>query len=270
MKHEVRNEEISFPQSKYILTLMRRRPTGRDEFRKCSNHEEDEVLLCREIRCQTTICIRCLSEDHLGHRAVALKDETKDDLSKLLNSIESTTRKLNTNIKNIEDISQDATRDTETSLLDIKKEKSEMIQRLNVERDEMVQRLERKKEEMIEEYDRMIRQAEDKKNQFTEQSDNELTAMRDNVMFLNSIKQSIEEEENTYEEVLKKLDTVNGVTEYVQHLPWTKAYEYSEYIPGQEKLVAKLVKKEKSALLDVPTSELQGQGQYTTLKYCFT
>ena len=270
MKHEVRNEEISFPQNKYILTLMGRRPTGRDEFRKCSNHEEDEMLFCREIRCQTTVCIRCLSEDHLGHRAVALKHETKDILSKLLNSIESTTRKLNTNIKNIEDISQDATRDTETSLLEIKKEKSEMIQRLNVERDEMVQRLERKKEEMIEEYDRMIRQAEDNKNQLTEKSGNELTAMRDNVMFLKSIKQNIKEEENTYEDALQKLDTVRGVIENVEHLPQVKTYEYSEYVPGQEKLVGKLVKKEKRALLDVPTPELQGQGQYTTLKYCFT
>ena len=145
-----------------------------------------------------------------------------------------------------------------------------MIQRLNAERDEMVQPLERKKEEMIEEYDRMIRQAEDKKNQLTEESGNELSAMRDNVMFLNSIKQSIEEEENTYEDALQKLDTVNGVIENVQHLPRTKTYEYSEYVPGQEKLAGELVKKEKCALLDVPTPELQGQGQYTTLKYCFT
>ena len=99
MKHDARNKEISFPQNKYILTLMRRRPTGREEFKKCFNHEEDEVLFCRETGCQTTICIRCLSESHLGHKAVALKDETKEILAKLLNSIESTNRKLNTNIK---------------------------------------------------------------------------------------------------------------------------------------------------------------------------
>ena len=92
---------------------------------------------------------------------------------------------------------------------------------------------------MIKEFDRMIRQAEDKKSQLTEESGKELTAMRDNVMFLNSIKQSIEEEENTYEDALLKLDTVNGVIENVQHLPLTKTYEYSEYVPGQEKLVGK-------------------------------
>ena len=63
---------------------------------------------------------------------------------------------------------------------------------------------------------------------------------------------------------------MNGVIENVQHLPRTKTYEYSEYIPRQEKLVGKLVKKEKCTLLDVPTPELQGQGQYTTLEYCFT
>ena len=196
---------------------------------------------------------------------MALKDETKEILAKLLNSIESTSDKLTTNVKNIEDISQDATRKTETSLLQIKKEKSEMIQRLNAERDEMVQRLEKKKEEMIEQYDGTIRQAEDKKNQLTKESGNELTAMRDNVMFLKSIKQSIEEEENTYEDALQKLDTVRGVRENVKHLPRTKTYEYSEYIPGQKNLV----EKEKCALLNVRAPELQGQGQYTTLKYCF-
>ena len=250
MKHEVRNEEISFPQNKYILTLMRRKPTGREEFKKCSSHEEDEVLFCRETGCQMTLCIRCLSEGHLGHKVVALKDETKYVLAKLLNNIEITSKKLNTKIKNIEDISQGATRETETSLLQIRKEKNEMIQRL-----------EKKKEEMIKQYDEMTRQAENKKNILKEACGSEVTAMRGNVMNLKSIKQSIEEEENTYEGALKMLDTVGGVTENVEHLPRVKTYEYSEYIPGQKNLVGKLIKKEKSFLQHVPAPELQGRGQ---------
>ena len=282
MKHDARNEELSFPQNKYILTMMRRRPTGREEFRKCSKHEEDEVLFCRETGCQTTICIRCLSEGHLGHKAVALKDETKDVLAKSLNIIEINSKTLQAKIKNIEDISQDATAKTETSLLQIKKEKDEMIQRLNMDRDEVIQRLnrerdemiqrlnkerddmvhrlERKKEEMVEQYDGFTRQVEDKKNKLKENFGNELTAMRDNVTFLNSIKQSIEQEENTYEDALQKLDTVKGVTENVKDLPRVKTYEYSEYQPGQENLVGKLIDKEKSVFPCVPTPELQGQG----------
>ena len=315
MKHEVRKEEINFPQNKYILTMMRRRPREqkrrrREQIKKCPNHEEDEVLFCRETECQKTICVLCLSEGHFGHKAVALKHETKDILAKLLNSIEITSKKLNAKIKNIEDISQDATEKTETSLLQIKKEKDEMmqrlskergetvqrlnkerdetvqrlnkerdetvqrlnkerdetVQRLNKERDEMVQRLEKKKEEMIKQYDGMTRQAEDNKIKFNEASGNDLTAMRDNVTFLKSIKQSIGEEENTHEDALLKLDTVRAVTENAEHLPRVQTYEYSEYVPGKEnlvgyKLAGKLVKKEKSVLPHVPAPELQGRGQ---------
>ena len=168
---------------------------------------------------------------------------------------------MNAKIKNFQDVSQDAAKKTETSILQIRKEKYEMIQRLNKERDEMNQRLDRKKEEMIEQYDGMTRQAEDNKIKFNEASGNELTAMRDNVELLNSIKETVEEGENTHEYALKMLDTVGGVTENAEHLPWVKTYEYSEYIPGQKNLVGKLIKKEKSFLQHVLAPELQGRGQ---------
>ena len=261
MRHEVRGKEINFPQNRYILTLMRRRPAARELFMKCPKHEEDEVLFCRENECQKTICISCLSEAHLGHKAVALKDETKNLLAKLLKNIEITSKKLNAKIKYFQDDSQHAAKKTETSLLQIRKEKDEMIQRLNTERDEMVQRLERKKEEMIKQYDGMTRQAEDNKIKLNEASGNELTAMRDNVELLNSIKETVEEGENTHEDALKMLDTVGGVTENTEHLPRVKSYEYSEYIPGQKSLVGKLIKKEKSFLPHVPAPELRGRGQ---------
>ena len=272
MKHKARNEEINFPQNKYILIMMRRRPAAREEFKKCPKQEGDEVLFCRETECQKTICILCLSEGHFGHKTVALKHETKDILAKLLTSIEITSVKLNAKIKKIEDISQDATKKTETSLLQIKKEKDEMIQRLNKERDEMVQRLnkerdemvqrlEKKKEEMIKQYDGMTRQAEDNKIKFNDASGNDLTAMRDNVTFLKSIKQSIGEEENTHEDALLKLDTVRAVSENAEHLPRVQTYEYSEYIPVGYNLVGKLIKKEKSVLPHVPAPELEGRGQ---------
>ena len=239
---------------------MRRRPAARELFMKCLKHEEDEVLFCRENECQKTICISCLSEAHLGHKAVALKDETKNLLAKLLKNIEITSKKLNAKIKNFQDVSQDAAKKTETSLLQIRKEKDEMIQRLNTERDEMVQRLERKKE-MIKQYDGMTRQAEDNKIKLNEASGNELTAMRDNVELLNSIKETVEEGENTHEDALKMLDTVKGVTENAEDLPRVNTYKYSEYIPGQKNLVGKLIKKEKSFLPHVPAPELQGRGQ---------
>ena len=196
------------------------------------------------------ICPLCLSEAHLRHQVVAVKDQTKDVLAKLLKDIAITRDQLNKKIGKVEEVSHDVIKKTEENLLQMKNEK-----------DKRIQDLERKREEMINQYDGMIKQAEDEKNKLSEASGNELKAMRDNITFLTSIKESIEEEENTYEDALKKLETVNGVAENVQHLPRVKKYEYSEYVPEQENLVGKLVKKEKSVLPHVPAPELQGRGQ---------
>ena len=250
MKHETRNEEINFPQNKYILTMMRRRQRLEGEeingSRKCPKHGEKEILFCREVRCQKMICPLCLSEAHLGHEVVAVKDQTKDVLGELLMNIEITSERLNKKIEKVGKVSHDVIKKTEANLLQVKKEK-----------DKMIQDLEKKKEEMSKQYDMIIRQAEDEKNKLSEASGNELKAMRDNVDFLKSIKRSIEEEENTHEDALKKLDTVKGVTEDVKHLPHVKKYKYSEYVPEQGNVVGKLVKKEKSVSLAL---ELQGQG----------
>ena len=247
MKHEARNEEINFPQNKYILTMMRRRQRLEGEeidgSRKCPKHREKEILFCREDGCQKMICPLCLSEGHLGHKVVAVKDQTKEVLGKLLNSIEITSERLNKKIQNVEKVSHDVFEKTEANLLQVKQEKERVIQDL-----------EKKKEEMTKLYDEIIKKAEDEKNKLSEASGNDLTAMRDNVMFLKSIKQSIEEEENTHEDALRRLDTVNGVIENVQHLPRVKAYEYSKYVPGQENLIGNFVKR-------VSTAKLQGQGR---------
>ena len=153
VKHEARRDEISFPQNKYILTLMRRRPRLQgEEFGKCPDHEEDEVLFCRETGCKKTICILCLSKGHLGHQTVALKDETKDLLSTLLNDIEITSKKLKKKIQKVEEVSDDVMKKTEANLVKVKKEK-----------DEVIQELEKKKRDMIQQYDGIIKQVEDEK-----------------------------------------------------------------------------------------------------------
>ena len=254
IRHEARQDEITFPQNKYILTMMRRRTRLEgnqiDEFTKCPKHGENEILFCRETGCKKMVCPLCLAEAHLGHKVVAIKDETKEVLAQLVQKIENTSKTLNTKIRKYEDASQDVLKKTEANVLQITMEKEKMI------RD-----LENKKDEMIKQYDEMMKQAEDEKTKLGEASDNELTAMKDNVELLSNIKLSIEEEENTYEDALKKLDTVKGVTENVKGLPRVKKYEYSEYILGQENLVGKLIRKEK--FFFTPELQLRGQGQYT-------
>ena len=185
-----------------------------EESGKCPKHREKEILFCGEVGCQKMICPFCLSEAHLRHAVVAKEDEKKNVLSGLLKNIEITTNTLNIKIEKVEKVSQDIIKKSEANLLQIRKEK-----------DQSIQDLEKKKEDMIKEYDGIIKHVEDEKNKLSKASCNELTAMKDNLVFLNSIKKSIEGEENTYEDALKKLDTVKGVKENVKDLPRMKKYE---------------------------------------------
>ena len=250
MKYEAKNEE-SFPQNKYILTMMRRKTRLQgeemEESRRCPKHGEKEILFCREDHCKIRICSDCLSEAHLGHKVVSIKHETKDVLATVVKNIEFTQERLNKRIRKVKDTSQDVLKKIEANVLEITMEKEKMI------RDS-----EKKKDEIIDQYDGMIKQAEDEKRELSEASGNDLTAMKENVELLNMIKQSIEEEKNTYEDALEKLDTVKGVIENLEHLPRIKTYEYSEYAPGQENLFGKLIKKEKS-VFSAPKLQCQGQ-----------
>ena len=250
MNHKANQEETSFPQNKYILTLRRRL----GEFRKCPDHEEDMILFCREPRCQKTICPFCLSESHLGHKAVAIQKATNNVLAKLLKKIKLTDRKLNAKLKKVENASNDVMKKTDTNLELLERDKDEMIQRFEKKKEAFIRDLEEEKGEMTKQYDGMIEKAGEQKTELKEVSRDELASMKENISLLQNIKQSVDEDEaNTYDDVLRKLDTVRAVTENVdQHLPRKKYYQYSEYVPGWDHAVGKLLPKETSIF------ELQG------------
>ena len=270
VKHEVKREENTFPQNKYILTMVRRRRRLEgdelNESRRCPEHGQNEILFCMQAGCHKTICTLCLSKAHFGHKVVAINDEREEVLAQLLKNIEITKKRLSAKTKHVEQVSRDAARKTEVSLLQAEKEREQIIQHLEKKKediikkyDEKIQKVEKEIEEIKEQYDEMTKQAEDKKNEQNESSKIELAAMKDNEVLLTSMKHSIEKEENTYGDAMKKLDTVKSVTETVKDLPQVKKYEYSEYVPGDKNLPGKLVKK---VMLVSTKRELLRQGQY--------
>ena len=250
VNHEAKQEETSFPQNKYTLTLRRRL----GEFRKCPDHEEDMILFCGEPGCLRTICPFCLSESHLGHKAVAIQKATNDVVGKLLKNIEVTNKKLNAKLKKVENASEDVMKKTNTSLELLERDKEEMIRRFEKKKKEFIRDLEEEKEEMTRQYDGMLEKVGGQKTELKEVSRDEVAGIRENISLLQNIKQSVEEEVNTYDDVLRKLDTLRAVTENVdQHLPSKKSYQYSQYVPGRDQRVGTLLPKETSVF------ELQGK-----------
>ena len=204
------------------------------------------ILFCGEPGCRTNICPFCLSERHLGHKAVAIQKATNEAVAKLLKNIELTSRKLNAKLKKVENTSQDVMKRTDTSLERLERDREEMVQRFEKKKDDFIRDLEEKKGEMTKQYDGMIETTGEQKTELTDVSKDEISGIRENISLLQNIKQNVEEEEaNTYEDVLRKLDTVRAVTENVdQHLPRKKSYQYSEYISGRDQQVGKILPKE--------------------------
>ena len=57
-KHEAKNKEKSFPQNKYLLMQIKRKPAeqkpARRENELCQEHHKELVLFCRDTGCQKT------------------------------------------------------------------------------------------------------------------------------------------------------------------------------------------------------------------------
>ena len=190
-RHDAGRAENRFPQNIFTLELIRTRSEMsrrkfKDESRRCPDHEKNEKsLFCGNPGCQKAICTLCFSKAHRGHTVVAIEEETQEVLAVLLENIEATNEDLNKKIVRIALVSEDVITKTESSLEHLKK----------------------KKEEVIKDFDEMIIDASNHRREVSEISNNELAVMEKNLNLLSSMRRSIEEgKENTYEEVLRKLD----------------------------------------------------------------
>ena len=64
-RHSATREGQSFPQNKYMLVNIKRRPTSKIEL--CERHNRQKSLFCMEDCCQKLICPLCLKNEHRSH-----------------------------------------------------------------------------------------------------------------------------------------------------------------------------------------------------------
>ena len=83
-QHDANNGERSFPQNKYVLSLIRSKENdARDELpglEKCEQHGKGLVLFCLEKMCQKLICVSCLCQDHKKHKVREIEDHVKEEI----------------------------------------------------------------------------------------------------------------------------------------------------------------------------------------------
>ena len=221
VKHEARQEEMSFPQN--ILTLMKKKHIEegeKGEYTMCTEHEKDEVLFCQEPGCKIAICILCLSASHLGPKVVAMEEEIKDTRSKILNMIEVTSQSLNAKITDVTNASQRAKEKTASSLVELK----------------------RKKNEIIEHFDKMIQKTIQHEKNLIKTSQDELNIFKENLNHLDEIRRNCEGQGITHTDLSRRLEEVESIKLKEDELwPKVRNYEYPKYLVGHRNSIGELM-----------------------------
>ena len=189
-KHKAANKEKSFPQNKYVLTLMKRKTSNEqstpNEFVKCEDHGEDLNMYCQEPECNTPVCRTCLRTEHKGHLAFPIEEQEKDVLMKDL-------KKIKWNLEAKVEMISDA--------------RKHIGNRTTV----VIEEINKKKEEFDRYFEKMITEAEGQNRQSNMLIDNEISAMNSNLDLLRSLQQRMENDEvMSYEEIMNNQDTVWG------------------------------------------------------------
>ena len=84
-----RNEYIISQMKKFAVSSSKLEHGCEKLKTKCSRHEKDQSLFCKESKCQVPICIMCLKDEHKGHDFTDLHEMAKGKCSTVLEKIES-------------------------------------------------------------------------------------------------------------------------------------------------------------------------------------
>ena len=211
-KHEAKKEEKSFPQNKYIIVQIKRRSPAlqkdQTQSEQCLEHGKELNIFCKDAGCQKTICVACSSSYHQKHNFVGIEERKKEVIGVLQRNIKAAITNLQTKVAKV------------------------AAARVTVAKKMNLIQLKIKKEEMTKQYDRMIKEAEDQIEIINVKTDQDLDAMNENLNLLKDISKNTKAtKENSYSDLMNKLDTVRGITENVnKNLTGTRTFQYTSNI----------------------------------------
>ena len=199
-KHRAVNEVKAFPQNKYVLANIRRMQAEKVQNKKtpkplnvCDTHGKQLSLYCKGLNCLTKICQTCLTRSHRGHDVVETEEIEKEALQ----------QQMEIAVKDLEERKE--------KILEVKKnaenENMECVQKIKARRKELIQMINQESEQMLAE---MRRKG---KNDVTEK----LTIINEHINLLKNMKDNVDKEVITHEEIEADVETMNSVIESIKY-----------------------------------------------------
>ena len=216
-KHGARKEEKSFPQNKYLLMQIKRKPINvrvrgaqRSNKEICVEHNRELVLFCKEPECLEPVCLLCLKNDHRRHDVVGIVDEKGEVLMMMISFIE---KNLKEKVAVLNSVKDDVNRKTKGFLKD----------------------LETRRNEIEQQFDKTKKEAESQETKVNSSVDNETAALNESLNLLSSIRKNAENmdenEDKRYSETMDRLDMLEGVRRTVnRHLSGERTYSYPKFL----------------------------------------
>ena len=155
-KHETKKEGKTFPQNKYILVNIKRRPTLKEEnlvspqlpeVDVCEKHNRPRSLFCIKADCQKLVCPLCLKDEHRNHDFEDAKQILKEKRNVLVDNMKLLRDNLLANREKLLMEKEDAT-----------KNRTECIEKITKAKDEQIRTVVRM---MTQLYDQMIAEVDD-------------------------------------------------------------------------------------------------------------
>ena len=223
-KHDARKEEKSFPQNKYLLMQIKRKPinvrvqgTQRSNKEICVEHNRELVLFCKEPECLEPVCLLCLKNDHRRHDVVGIVDEKGEVLMMMISFIE---KNLKGKVAVLNSVKDDVNRKTKEFMNDLERRKYGICKAI----------------EQL--FDETKKEAESQETKVNCSVDNETAALNESLNLLSSIRKNAENmdenEDKRYSETMDRLDMLEGVRLTVnRHLSGERTYNYPKFLSGK-------------------------------------
>ena len=229
--HEAKHGPTTFKQNKYIVTNIRRETTmkeavslekfsnikevsGNLKMMICEKHGKELGLYCKEVKCQLTICQKCLIKNHVGHDVVDLEEEREELYKKVSEKASFLRKDLETAKGKFLSASVEFEKDVDTSL----------------------KRLEAQKEEFNLIFDKLEREIKDDIRNVSVSIRNDLSTIEEYFVLLSSL----EENMNVFtgKETARNLDNMNDIeTKVNRYLSKRRRYNYRKFEASEPRIV---------------------------------
>ena len=211
-RHKAGNKERIFPQNKYILTNVRRKKEEDEQAKArniCDEHVKELSLYCK--KCEISICQKCLSRHHRGHDVMELEDAERETL---LERIGAATNYLRQRKDSITEANASAGEQHNEKVFRILTVRKKML-------DMMTQR-----------FDQLLSDA----NRYCvfNQGGPALKFINEHLNILNNIKENVDAEVVTLEEIRANMETVAAIEKTLGNQCFVLKYKFSELQENKE------------------------------------